>query len=73
MTNPVNQIIRGFCRMNIDDCKCLRWPEKFCAVPRKGEVIESICGTKQLTVCRVVHGQDGDGPYIDVELTRGTV
>jgi len=73
-------MIRGRCRTNLDEYRMECWPERFVAVPREGEWIESR-GGKRLKVCKVTHcfcrdevyfesGACNHYPYIEIELTK---
>jgi hypothetical protein len=71
-------MIRARCRTNLDGYNNIDWPELFCALPRRGDRVESLDGSKYLYVCGVVHKQEtlinGDKvPYIEVEMTRGPI
>ena len=47
-------MIKGYCETNLDDFKKKKWPDKFVAVPRKGEFVAAEDGTT-LMVIRVEH------------------
>lgn len=68
-------MIKGTCKViakrNVDTYKISVFPEVFCAVPRKGELVEATNGRK-LKVHMVIHRtmtNFGDEPRIMVELT----
>lgn len=60
--------IDGTCRTNLDAFEREEWPDRFVAVPRKGERVASRSG-KSLVVGAVTHCIGaGDKPFIRVEL-----
>lgn len=67
--------IRGHCFTNLDDFKCTEWPDRFVAVPRKGERIQGkgpgYRTRPSLAVVGVTHCMDHEGPYIAIELHQG--
>lgn len=75
-----NNYIKGYCHTNLDDCKKYQWPNKFVAVPQKGDFIESACKGRVLKAHDIKHCQatlnngiydikPGE-PYIVVELNK---
>jgi len=74
-------MIKGYCKSNIDDFKCKKWPEAFVAVPRIGDQIKSPSGLVA-RVYSITHFQEGlnhgyepitlysGEPFIIVEIGR---
>lgn len=56
-------MIDGLCFTNIDKFRSEKWPTKFVAVPRVGELVESESG-KVLKVVAITH-RVRTGPYSD--------
>lgn len=69
-------MIEGHCFTNLDDYRTTEWPSVFVAVPRVGEMVESVDGKRALKVVRVTHTALRDRctghhkPLISVELHR---
>lgn len=62
--------ITGYCFTNLDDYRQVKWPNRFVAVPRVGECVESMDKGCYLKVGRVTHAVNSSGPYIRVELHK---
>ena len=73
-------MIKGRCYTNLDGYITTQWPEKFVAVPRLGDRVESKGGAR-LKVVGIIHTvidirDDHDGsfirrePFIKVELNK---
>ena len=48
-------MVDGYCRTNLDDYQRYDWPRQFCAVPRIGERVESLCRQHSLKVVGITH------------------
>lgn len=63
-------MVKGRCFTRLDGYDKVNWPISFVAVPRIGEWVLSICGSKELKVCRVTHYTCHHMPMVEVELTK---
>lgn len=70
-------MIRAVCTTNLDGYKTVQWPEFFLTIPRIGDRVRDIKGTKELKVVGVTHcakkitTNNVMEYYIEVELHRG--
>lgn len=62
--------IKGYCRTNLDDYQRYDWPTIFAAVPRIGDRVKSVCGTRVLKVVGITHTMISYEAVIEVELNR---
>jgi hypothetical protein len=65
-------MIKATCFTNIDGYKHDEWPDRFVAVPREGEWVQSKSG-KTLTVVKVAHGMRASTGLDDVRSRSGAL
>lgn len=73
----MSDVIRGFCRTNLDDYRRTRWPDCFVFPPRVGDKVRGRGSNRPgmdrpvLTIVSVAHYVDDAGtPMVEVELHR---
>lgn len=64
-------MIEGKCHTTLDGYKQVEWPTQFVVVPREGDLVQSVDGSKILKVMRIIHAMaPGSQAFIKVELNK---